>query len=291
MPLFLAGTINRTPRQLDTFQSYKMMSFFSRSKKGQKTPVETSSERQKPLTPLNSSYFDPANCIVTPLPDHVTSWISKGQFAIVIDNVLTEKECQQWIADTETGSYELALVNIGAGRQKAMTDVRNSSRIIIDDEMRAAELWERVKYFVPTDVRIGERLVPKELNERLRFLRYDPGEYFKPHCDGSYSHPVGHSKYMDVSRITLQLYLNEGFVGGETRFFGDWNHKKQVYDVVPKTGSVLLFEHQLYHSGETVVRGRKYAMRTDIMFTPLQQKPEPQENEHLEADVLAQEED
>jgi hypothetical protein len=38
-------------------------------------------------------------------------------------------------------------------------------------------------------------------------------------------------------------------------------------DVVPKTGSVLLFQHPLLHSGETVVRGRKYALRTDVMYS------------------------
>ena len=39
---------------------------------------------------------------------------------------------------------------------------------------------------------------------RLRFLRYDPGEYFKPHMDGTYQRENG-----DRSYITIQLYLNE----------------------------------------------------------------------------------
>ncbi len=39
---------------------------------------------------------------------------------------------------------------------------------------------------------------------RLRFLRYDPGEYFKPHMDGSYERENG-----ERSLITVHLYLNE----------------------------------------------------------------------------------
>lgn len=36
---------------------------------------------------------------------------------------------------------------------------------------------------------------------------------------------------------------------------------------MPKTGSVLIFDHPMLHSGEVLVKGRKYAMRSDIMFT------------------------
>jgi len=39
---------------------------------------------------------------------------------------------------------------------------------------------------------------------RLRFLRYDPGEYFKPHFDGVYMRDNG-----ERSCVTIQLYLNE----------------------------------------------------------------------------------
>ena len=39
---------------------------------------------------------------------------------------------------------------------------------------------------------------------RLRFLRYNPGQYFKPHFDGMYERTNGERSF-----ITLQLYLNE----------------------------------------------------------------------------------
>ena len=35
---------------------------------------------------------------------------------------------------------------------------------------------------------------------------------------------------------------------------------------VPKTGSVLLFDHRMLHSGDLLVKGRKYTIRTDVMF-------------------------
>jgi hypothetical protein len=49
-------------------------------------------------------------------------------FAVVIENVLTEEECKQWIEDSEHSGYVNALINVGGGRQVRMDDVRNSAR-------------------------------------------------------------------------------------------------------------------------------------------------------------------
>lgn len=95
---------------------------------------------------------------------------------------------------------------------------------------------------------------------RLRFLRYDPGEYFKPHMDGMYIRDNGERSY-----ITVQLYLNEGFKGGSTTFMDfDLKHRKEV---VPKAGMVLVFDHEIMHEGSELIKGRKYSMRTDIMYS------------------------
>ena len=40
-------------------------------------------------------------------------------------------------------------------------------------------------------------------------------------------------------------------------------------DVVPEPGMVLLFQHNIYHEGALVTGGLKYAMRTDVMYSPL----------------------
>ena len=125
------------------------------------------------------------------------------------------------------------------------------------------------------------------LNERLRFLKYVGGEYFrrelssttihhaalipyKAHCDGLYETPDRKER----SYFTLHLYLNdadgedgsEPLVGGATTFF-TYDMQRRM-DVTPKAGRVLLFQHrELLHSGDDVVSGTKFTMRTDIMFT------------------------
>ncbi|XP_061178043.1 uncharacterized protein LOC133186760 [Saccostrea echinata] len=191
------------------------------------------------------------------LPD-----ISKGKLAFVLYNVFTEEECNKYIKDSEKRGYELALVNVGGGRQVQATDVRNSSRNIWDSKEEADKILGRIRKYLP-DKWKERKLV--ELNERLRFLRYDPGEYFKPHFDGPYIRDNG-----DKSYVTVQIYLNEGFEGGSTTFLDSYAGGDCGVEVVPKTGSVLIFQHDILHEGSELIKGRKYAIRTDVMFEALQ---------------------
>ena len=51
------------------------------------------------------------------------------------------------------------------------------------------------------------------MNERLRFLKYTSGMYFKEHCDGCYVTPDG----KEISFLTVHVYLNgEGEASGTT---------------------------------------------------------------------------
>ncbi|XP_059166549.1 uncharacterized protein LOC131948863 isoform X2 [Physella acuta] len=178
----------------------------------------------------------------------------RTKLAFLLHNVMTEEECKNFITKSEEVGYEEALLNIGGGRQIMMSEIRNSKRCIIDSYEYAAELWKRIKGFLPDDFE-GKKILG--LNERLRFLRYDPGHYFKEHLDGAYVRDNG-----EASVITLLLYLNQGFEGGATTFLGINNER---ISVVPKTGSVLIFQHDVRHEGSLLVKGRKYTVRTDVM--------------------------
>lgn len=52
--------------------------------------------------------------------------------------------------------------------------------------------------------------------------------------------------------------------GGATRISGGRN---RYFDVEPKKGRVLIFQQRgIWHSGEDVVKGLKYTLRTDFLF-------------------------
>ena len=114
------------------------------------------------------------------------------------------------------------------------------------------------------------------LNPRLRVLQYDAkdNDRFEAHFDATTFVPG--IKNRRKSLITVLVYLNNGggdeFEGGETLYldFHNSTSAKPNYDgaikVVPRAGRVVLFEHDLFHSGAPLVRGTKYIMRTDILF-------------------------
>mmetsp|Transcript_5129 Transcript_5129/g.16305 ORF Transcript_5129/g.16305 Transcript_5129/m.16305 type:complete len:263 (-) Transcript_5129:520-1308(-) len=195
------------------------------------------------------------------------------KFAVVVKDVFSKDECAAMIADTEARGYEKALVNIGGGRQMLDVDYRRSQRCMFDSVEQAQLLWEKVKQYVPSTWSYdGEDWKVVGLNERLRFLRYDPGDFFAPHFDGTYIRDNG-----EASFITLMIYLNDDFRGGETSFLDIASDAKVLHK--PLTGQILLFQHNIYHSGEELTRGQKYALRTDVMFARVDKKEEAKTEE------------
>ena len=185
-----------------------------------------------------------------------------SKLCFILDNVFTKEECDEWIRISEEKGYEKALLNVGMGREIEAEDTRKSDRCIIDSFELANKIYERVTKYLPEEWKGFEKV---SLNERLRFLRYYPGGYFVPHMDGQYRRPDGSER----SFITIQFYLNEGFEGGETTIFpgGPWvvKHEEGI-PVVPKTGRILIFQHDITHEGSLLVSGTKYTIRTDVMY-------------------------
>lgn len=99
----------------------------------------------------------------------------------------------------ENNGWKPAMVNAGRNYEVLALDYRNSDRIIWDDGVIAQRLWNRVlqgegmkEYFsvlegegyqaVCGDAMFGGdrwKVTKQGLNERLRFLKYGPGQFFK----------------------------------------------------------------------------------------------------------------
>ena len=168
-----------------------------------------------------------------------------------IADVLTPAECDAFIAETEAEGYDAAPITTVRG-PKLMPDVRNNKRYMVDDLKMAALIWAKVEKDIPPMFR-GWQAVG--LNERFRFYRYDVGEYFAQHLDGYYERTNG-----ERSHLTFMIYLNDDFEGGDTGF--------RYTRIRPKRGMALVFNHELLHEGAPVTKGRKYVLRSDVMFNP-----------------------
>lgn len=119
-----------------------------------------------------------------------------GLYAVVLENCFTEAECQTLIKMAEQyagGIWEEAMVNVGGGRQMTIKDTRDCGRIIWDDADMVDRIWKRVVDHVPEILTLKNRpditgngpakrketLQMSRLNERMRFLKYGEGQYFR----------------------------------------------------------------------------------------------------------------
>lgn len=134
-----------------------------------------------PLTSILSPDFDSSQ-ITKEILD--LGYISESErLAFLLHNVFTVEECENLIKISEDTGYTEALVHIGGGKQILMKGYRDGFRVMIDDREFVQCLLQRISSHLPTSFK-DESLV--EINERLRFLRYDQGDKFQPHCDASY---------------------------------------------------------------------------------------------------------
>jgi prolyl 4-hydroxylase len=171
--------------------------------------------------------------------------------ALTVPAVLSPGECAGLIDRIESLNPTAAPVSTPRG-MVMMPDVRNNKRVVFDDLPLARMIFERLATAIPATL-CGKRAVGA--NERFRCYRYEPGQRFAPHYDGSFARSD-----TERSLMTLMVYLNEGFTGGDTAFHD--------FDVAarPRTGTALLFQHLLLHEGCVVESGVKYALRSDVMY-------------------------
>ncbi|WP_175545533.1 2OG-Fe(II) oxygenase [Chitinimonas taiwanensis] len=161
------------------------------------------------------------------------------------------------------------------GYANAATDYppsyRNNDRQVLDDLNLAAQMTERLRPYAPANLadQAGNWQL-EHVNERFRFCRYQPGQQFNLHQDG-----VHHRDAARRSRLTFMIYLTDGdaFAGGDTVFYsagpgGDANGQdaKEIGRVKPRAGSLILFDHGIWHAGEQVSGGIKHVMRSDVIY-------------------------
>jgi hypothetical protein len=177
-----------------------------------------------------------------------------------IAGFFTEAECDEYIRLSESEGFDEAPVTTQRG-MVMMKDVRNNDRVMIDDAERAQELYRRLSHHLPPIFQ--KKWGHVGVNERLRLYRYDVGQQFDWHRDGHFERPTGERSF-----FTFMVYLNEDFEGGATSFRKDAYGTLEggSFRVTPKKGMALLFHHPIEHRDDPVTAGRKYILRTDVMY-------------------------
>lgn len=174
-----------------------------------------------------------------------------------IPSIVDGARCTQLLRDLDARGFQRT------GEQYP-DDYRNNDRLVFDDAGLAAELEDRLRGYLPeTIVDGGARWQLLELNARFRACRYANGQAFCVHRDGAYV-PSDDTR----SFLTVQLYLDDDArrTGGRTRFYADPQGRDQIAAISPTVGSIIIFDHRVWHDGEPVSRGIKHVLRTDAVY-------------------------
>jgi prolyl 4-hydroxylase len=171
-----------------------------------------------------------------------------------VPTILRPDECDLYIQKMKsTQEAEVAPIT-GKTGEVIDTKVRSNTRLMYDDQAWANELGARLKENIPQTL-MGRRFA--HVNERIRLYRYASGQKHGSHWDT----PVELADKRETL-LTLVLYLNDNFEGGETVF--DELNKT----IKPQPGLALLFQHRVLHTATPVTAGEKFVMRSDVFYFP-----------------------
>lgn len=181
------------------------------------------------------------------------------QLCYLIPHAFSQQECQQIIATLHQICTMNDIVSLLIAEQ--------------NDAGLGKQMYERVKNFLPAQ--FNEKSLCGFAN-KVRVLRYkcEEQDFLYPHYDKACIENDGTS-----TLLTVQLYLNEGFGGGQTRFldaskyemenaqaFYHANNLPEGDDVQPETGLIVVHAHNVYHCAMPTLHATKYALRIDILY-------------------------
>jgi predicted 2-oxoglutarate/Fe(II)-dependent dioxygenase YbiX len=184
----------------------------------------------------------------------------------IIENLFSSESCQELINKSEELGYEEADISYSSGA-KMNKQYRDNMRCLYSDEKFREELQELLKPYIPeTEMYSGYELKFLKLSGKFRFYKYNPGQKFKKHKDGNNLEEGG------IALHTVLIYLNTPEEGGETGVYDPELSERLM--VKAEAGKVLVFNHSVAHTGEELIAGVKYVLRTDFIY----ELPEVKEN-------------
>jgi hypothetical protein len=171
-----------------------------------------------------------------------------GKYIHLYDGLLTTEECSAFIErfDGPGASDSLEFQDRG---------IAQYDRGLFVSQEWADRIYSRIRDVLPSAI-----LPFICVNDHFRFSKYHDGGYFGLHQDGLSQNSRGFRTI-----LTVNIFLNSEFDGGETDFYADDKTTLRVR-AVPLAGRGAIFDREIYHMGNTVRRGYKYLIRTDVMF-------------------------
>ncbi len=180
-----------------------------------------------------------------------------GEEIYLHSGLYSPSECEKLIAVAEAAGF---------GFTCYPKDYRGNLRLVTNDPALAEHTWQRLKSTVPASLLHDDATWEAVgLNPHWRLSKYYPGDQFCQHLDTCFTASDSLRSF-----YTVNVYLNDAFSDGRTRFFDEIVSLR----VQPRPGLALVFAQPSFrfysHDGEMVRDGIKYLIRSDVMYRRVQ---------------------
>ena len=175
--------------------------------------------------------------------------VLKTNWLYVMDNVLTDEECDELINESDVNMKKSGVV--GEKREGYRTSF--NTFISNDKELNSIKELNLITQTL-TDTEL-------ETHESLCIVRYTEGQEYKAHHDYFCKETMSEQLKRGGDRMfSLLFFLNDDFEGGGTIF------TKMGLEIRPKKGRVILWKNYVdgeqnimsEHAGMPVTKGKKY---------------------------------
>jgi prolyl 4-hydroxylase len=173
---------------------------------------------------------------------------------LTIENFLTNDECDELITMIDKDHTASYVATEGDTISEHQSDYRTSSTSMLSE---LSELVWDVKNRIATQLDVD---IYK--GQQMEGQLYEPGQFFKPHCDYFEGENYINNCLGSGNRTyTFMIYLNEPEEGGETNF------PNLNQSIKPKKGMALVWNNldedgngipDFLHEGSEVKKGKKY---------------------------------
>lgn len=175
-------------------------------------------------------------------------------FSKYIENFLTKEECEQIIILGESAGLiqmkSSMIVNGELIEENISYDGNKRMGCYFYDDLLKNELLKNITNRI---IQLSNNLNPfKGLHytnvAKYSFNRYGEGDFLEWHSD---KHEI-----LDGATITFIIQLNDDYTGGDVKYITN-----RINHTTPKkTGSVLIFDSNIIHSVDEVIKGTRYSL-------------------------------
>lgn len=230
--------------------------------------------------------------------------LNYSELVFTIDNILSYHQTVCLINQASKKGFHHSSISGGGHGRTGNEDPRTNKFCVMDMPDLASELYQKIRPHIEHDLSYicnyymdpyfhsitrGHEWVPHCVCERMRIYKYDEGDTFPEHIDYKMKRKVVERNastgqleyYTEQSFLTLLIYLNDDFTGGQTGYWPDHQgihcrflrsiertqHKKDHQIIItPKTGMAVVQYQNVLHEGLPPANGTKFILRTDIIY-------------------------